>query len=194
MKTLIHRLGYSLVLLTIIVSCSQPESEAPVIDTSLEVVEVSGEYMDGLMTAYKTFVENLPEADREQLNSYVNSQTERNPPSNGRVGNDAECRCLSTQVSCSAEGLYGECCLCWDPKTQVGACGVYLGIATCRLEERPTKTPEQGTPAPKSPTMRIYPKQIGGLVDYIERNQLGNSSSLSNSGLADFKKLLGGLG
>src|SRR5690606_20742132 len=193
MKTLIHRLGYSLVLLIVVVSCSQPESEEPVIDTSLEVVEVSGEYMDGLMTAYKTFVENLSAEEKAQLASYVDSQTQRGTTSYARTSNDAECRCLSTQASCSAEGIYGDCCLCWDPKTQAGACGVYLGIATCRLEERPVKTPEKETPSPKSPNIRIYPKQIGGLVDYIETNRLGRSSSLSKSGLADFKKLIGSL-
>lgn len=192
MKTLIHRLGYGLALLIIVVSCSQPEAEEPVINTSLEVVEVSGEYMAELMTAYKTFVENLSEEEREQLNTYVNSKTAQSVPSNGRVGDDAECRCLATQVSCSAEGLYGQCCLCWDPKTQVGACGVYLGIATCRLEERPNKTPGDGVPTPKSPNIRIYPKEIGGLVDYIDRNRLG-SNSLSSSGLADFKRLIQGI-
>lgn len=192
MKTLIHRLGYGLALLIVVISCSQPEAEEPVIDTSLEVVEVSGEYMGELMTAYKTFVENLTEEERAKLDEYVNTQTVQNPP-NGRVGDDAECRCLATQVSCSAEGLYGECCLCWDPKTQVGACGVYLGIATCQLEERPKKTPGEHSPTPKSPNVIIYPREIGSLVGFIDRNRLGSSSSLSLTGLADFKKLIQGV-
>lgn len=195
MKTLIHRLGYGLVLLAIVVSCSQPESEEPVIDTSLEVVEVSGDYMDELMTAYKTFVENLPEEEREKLTNYVSSIPDHNAASGRVVGGDVECRCLSTQAQCSAKSATTECCVCWDPATQVGVCGKYMGVAFCRTEERPNKGGDKKGPRPQkgSATVKIYPAEMSNLVDYIERNGLGSTVDISVGGLRDFKKLLGTL-
>src|SRR5690606_38879401 len=190
MKTLIHRLGYSLVLLIVVVSCSQPESEEPVIDTSLEVVEVSGEYMDELMTAYKTFVENLPEAEKRRLDTYINSIPERST-ANGRDGGDVECRCLSTQAFCSAKSSTTECCVCWDPATQVGICGKYMGVAFCRTEERPRKGGDKApTPKKGTTTIKLYPSEMKNLVDYIDRTGIGSGVDLSLTGLRNFKDLL----
>lgn len=197
MKTLIYRLGYSLILLIVIVSCSQPESEEPVMDTSLEVAEVSGEYMDGLMTAYKTFVENLSEEDRTKLDDYVNSIPARSASSNNRTQLEATCRCLATQAFCEAKGKLGECCACWDPDTQVGMCGVFAGVGSCEVEERPQrpKNPSEPRPTPGkvTTTVRIFPGQINNLIDYIDRSRIGATNPTSISGLDDFKKLLGRL-
>jgi len=30
--------------------------------------------------------------------------------------------------------MFSDCCICWNPNTQTGACGCYWGIATCRNE------------------------------------------------------------
>ena len=193
MKTLISRLGYGLILLIIIVSCSQPESEAPVIDTSMDVVEVDGEYMDGLMTAYKTFVENLTEGEKSQLESYVNSVENKSSVANGRTSVEALCRCLATQVSCYAKSNFSECCICWDPKTHVGACGLYFGVASCRIEAIKPKTPGDKAPSPTTPVIRIYPNDLKGLISYIEKNKLGKTNSASNLSLADFKSMLSSL-
>ena len=187
MKTLIHRLGYGLVLLVIIVSCSQPESEEPIIDTSSEVVEVSGAYMTELMTAYKTFVENLSEEEKQMLESYTNTLTDDSKLSNGRTSVEALCRCLANQVSCYARSNFSECCICYDPKTQVGLCGLYFGVAFCKLED---KESDDKAPTPTIPAVQLYPLQLKGLVDYIDGNRLGRASNLSSSGLSDFKQLL----
>jgi hypothetical protein len=192
MKTLLHRLGYGLALLVMALSCSQPESEGPVIDTSSEVVEVSQEYMSDLMTAYKTFVESLSEEDKEQLKNYVNYVSERTSDNGRVISGDVECRCLATQAQCSARSATTECCVCWDPETQVGVCGKYMGIAFCRTEERPTKT-KKPNPQNGSSTIRIYPDQMKNLLDYIERNKLGSGVSQSIVGLDNFKKLLAAL-
>jgi hypothetical protein len=195
MKTLTHRLGYGLAFLVIIVSCSQPESEEPIIDTSRDVVEVSGEYMTDLMTAYRTFVENLSEEEKERLTEYVNSLKERSVQNGKLVGGDVECRCLATQAHCSARSATTECCVCWDPATQVGICGKYMGVAFCRTEERPTKGGGDKQPKPQSgsTTVRIYPVEMKNLIDYIERNNLGAGVNQSVTGLDNFKKLLAAL-
>jgi hypothetical protein len=192
MKTIITCVGYGLALF-ITVSCSQPESEDPVIDTSADVREVTSEYMDELMTAYKSFVENLPEEEKNRLLEYVNSLPDRSASANERAALEVSCRCLATQATCSATGKVGECCICWDPETQIGACGVYGGIASCKAEERPRKdkNPDKG-PTPTT-TIRIYPSEIKNLVDYIDKSRLGISNTQSSTGLADFKKLLGKL-
>lgn len=191
MKTLIHRLGYGLVLLVIIVSCSQPESEEPIIDTTSEVVEVSGAYMTELMTAYKTFVENLSEEEKSRLQSHANTLTDQLDVKNGRISVEAHCRCLANQVSCYARSNISECCICYDPKTQVGLCGLYFGIAFCKLEDK--ESDEKAPSPPTIPAVKIYPSQLKGLVDYIDRNNLGRGNKLSITGLTNFKKLLSGL-
>src|SRR5690606_12146637 len=194
MKTLTHRLGYGLAFLVIIVSCSQPESEEPIIDTSRDVVEVSGEYMADLMTAYRTFVENLSEEERTKLEDYINPNTSRINSSNSRTQTEARCRCLATQAFCEAKGWLGECCACWDPDTQVGMCGVFGGVGSCIVEERPSreKNPEKPSPKPGTGivTIKLFPNHIKNLVDYIDRSRLGASSPTSASGLHDFKALL----
>lgn len=192
MKTLIHRLGYGLAFSVVILSCSQPESEEPVIDTSRDVIEVSGDYMAELMTAYKTFVESLSDEEKSRLQAYVNTLTDREIK-NGRTSVEALCRCLANQVSCYARSNISECCICYDPKTQIGACGLYFGIAVCRLEPIKTQTPDKDEPSPIAPTIRIYPQQLKGLVDYIDKNNLGRTSNLSVAGLSNFKQLLSGL-
>jgi len=191
MKTLVHRLGYGLALLVVIVSCSQPEPDDPVIDTSRDVVEVSGEYMTELMTAYETFVESLSTEERKRLQSFANTLTGRSASANGRSAVEAFCRCLENQVSCYARSNISECCACYDPRTQVGLCGLYFGIAFCKVEDRKVEAPDPGKPsAPKLPSVKIYPLQLKGLVDYIDRNALGRASSLSTEKLSDFRKLL----
>src|SRR5690606_9987104 len=191
MKTLTHRLGYGLAFLVIIVSCSQPESEEPIIDTSRDVVEVSGEYMADLMTAYRTFVENLSEEEKERLTEYVNSLKERSVQNGKLVGGDVECRCLATQAHCSARSATTECCVCWDPATQVGICGKYMGVAFCRTEERPRKGGDKApTPKKGTTTIKLYPSEMKNLVDYIDRTGIGSGVDLSLTGLRNFKDLL----
>lgn len=192
MKTIITCVGYGLALF-ITVSCSQPESEDPVIDTSADVREVTSEYMDELMTAYTAFVSNLSEPDRGKLISFVNSLPNKTDSKNGRTAIESVCRCLATQASCYAKGTYSDCCICWDPKTQNGACGTYFGIASCRIELKPTKTPDKKSPSPSGPTIRIYPNDLKSLIDHIEREGIGQNSGLSSVGLGDFKRLIGSL-
>lgn len=197
MKTLIHRLGYGLAFSVVILSCSQPESEEPVIDTSRDVIEVSGDYMAELMTAYKTFVESLSTEDRARLDTYITSMSDHTKSSNSRVPAEARCRCLATQAFCEAKGFLGECCACWDPETQVGMCGVFGGVGSCKVEERPSKqkNPEKPSPKPGTSTItiRLFPGPIKNLVDYIDSNRLGVTNPVSVSGLHDFKTLLGQL-
>lgn len=197
MKTLLHRLGYGLAMFVVILSCSQPESEEPVIDTSREVVEVSGEYMADLMTSYKAFVESLPAEDKAKLDNYINSIPKRTTSSSSRAKVEARCRCLATQAYCEAKGSLGECCACWDPDTQVGMCGVFAGVGSCVVEERPQRQKNPDKPSPKpgtgTTTIKLFPGQIKNLVDYIDRSRLGISNPTSVSGLDNFKKLLGQL-
>jgi hypothetical protein len=195
MKQFISRMGYVWAL-AIMFSCSQPETEEPTIETSTDATEVTSEYMQNLIAAYKIFVENLTQEEKNKLIDFVNTMPERRQSTNGRIAEDVACRCLTTQAHCSSKGSTGECCICWDPETQVGACGKYMGIAFCRVEERVRKGNEndQKTPTPKSSTtIKIYPSEMQNLIDYIERNKLGNSSSQSSTGFQDFKKLIGAL-
>lgn len=42
------------------------------------------------------------------------------------------CTCTAPSNStCTSNCLFSDCCICWNPNTQTGACGCYWGVATC---------------------------------------------------------------
>lgn len=42
------------------------------------------------------------------------------------------CTCGAGQSMCVSDCTFSECCICWNPGTQNGACGCYWGVATCK--------------------------------------------------------------
>lgn len=48
------------------------------------------------------------------------------------AGGSSNCNCGTGFSSCTADCLFSDCCICWDPKKSEGACGCYFGIAKCR--------------------------------------------------------------
>ncbi len=44
----------------------------------------------------------------------------------------ASCSCGPGQSTCSSVCFFSDCCICWNPATQNGACGCYWGISTCK--------------------------------------------------------------
>jgi hypothetical protein len=44
----------------------------------------------------------------------------------------ANCTCGVNMSSCSATCLFTDCCVCWNPATQTGACGCFFGVSSCK--------------------------------------------------------------
>lgn len=188
MKTLIHRLGYSLVLLTIIVSCSQPESEAP---SSGKSVELSQHKFNPFVSSYQVFIENLSTDDKAKLSRYLSTSAKRSANS-GRVPVKTICNCQPTENHCSAEAENSECCVCWDPKTENGACGVYWGVAICKTEAKVIRRGDTHhlLPDPRDQRVIIYPDKLKSLIGHIERNGIGASNPIAQVELSKLQSIL----
>ncbi|MBS1509852.1 MAG: hypothetical protein JST86_03375 [Bacteroidetes bacterium] len=51
----------------------------------------------------------------------------------GGGGSGSNCTCTAPASStCNASCTFSDCCICWNPNTQTGACGCYLGVASCK--------------------------------------------------------------
>jgi hypothetical protein len=189
MKTLIHRLGYCLVLLIVVVSCSQPESEEP---SSGKSVVVSQTQFDPFISSYETFIEGLSADDKAKLSRYLSSSAKRSGNPNGRVPAKTICNCQPTENHCSAEAENTECCVCWDPKTENGACGVYWGVATCKTEPKPLRDSDKHHLLPESRDQKItiYPDRLKNLVGYIEKNGIGSNNALASIEISKLKTMV----
>ena len=45
------------------------------------------------------------------------------------------CSCVKpSNATCNSTCTFSDCCICFNPTTQNGACGCYWGVATCRSE------------------------------------------------------------
>lgn len=61
------------------------------------------------------------------------------------------CPCGAGMATCTADCLFSDCCSCWDPKKETGACGCYFGIAKCM-----TELTNQPASSPVSSSVRVY--------------------------------------
>jgi hypothetical protein len=44
---------------------------------------------------------------------------------------NSTCPCSPGFATCSSDCMFSDCCVCWDPKKETGACGCYFGVAKC---------------------------------------------------------------
>jgi hypothetical protein len=61
------------------------------------------------------------------------------------------CPCGAGMATCTADCLFSDCCTCWDPKKETGACGCYFGIAKCM-----TELTTQPSTSPASSSVKLY--------------------------------------
>lgn len=144
-------------LLFSIASCSQPEPEI----IRKDAISVSEAKYSEFLVSYERFINALNTETRNDIKSFIDNNPTK-PNQQGRTSIDSNCKCLSTMATCSATGKLSSCCICWDPKTHVGACGVYFGLASCRIEKK-----ENATVKPVPPNViTVYPIQLDGVFDY----------------------------
>lgn len=114
-------------------SCSQyQQEEKGILPDEVFVDQIS---MNHFLEKYSEFIDGLSEEEVNvwsSLSSISNDENYSSYDIAGVAGSDSKCTCGEGMGGCSADGQFSSCCICWDPNTQHGACGVYFGIATCR--------------------------------------------------------------
>lgn len=124
--------------------------------TVAEEITVQSKYLFAFNDKYSEFVESLKASDRDFMANYIAVEDSKLAAAN---------ECGPGQSTCSASGLYSEWCICWNPQTHTGACGVYFGIASCKNEPiNPPARAEQSTGK-----MKFYPARFSTMLDALEK-------------------------
>lgn len=89
---------------------------------------------------------------------------------NNRMATGADgltCNCTSSQAFCRAECIFSECCLCWNPTVETGACACYFGIAKCK-----TSLIGRDAPSVADHRVRFYPKRFEQMLQYLRQESI----------------------
>jgi hypothetical protein len=164
----------SVILVALLTSCENDalKSEDAIIP---EVATVETTLYEQFYNDYLYFVERLNNNEKSFLSDFVSAHQES-------LTKNVSCSCGDGQSSCSAAGMFSECCICCA--AGYGAvCGVYFGIASCRCEDR-NPQPRMHSNEPEYVT--IFPKRWAEFVTLARKNNIGNIDKINQS----FTKLL----
>lgn len=75
---------------------------------------------------------------------------------------NSTCPCGAGMATCTADCLFSDCCSCWDPKKETGACGCYFGIAKCMTEL--TNQPSSSAP---SSSVKLYNVKFSDQLKFL---------------------------
>jgi hypothetical protein len=132
-----------------------------------EIIKISGQDYSNFKRSYEVFMGNLTDSQRDLLENYVESV--ELGVVNGRLAG-ATCQCAQGQNSCNASGVFGDCCICWWPNTQEGACGVYFGVPSCQIQERQI---EGGTRSRETENfVNFYSKRFSEMLIFAKTNSI----------------------
>jgi hypothetical protein len=157
--------------------CTTNEPDLKIVEP--DIIKVSSRYYNDFNIAYQSFFSSLSNSQKDLLNSYVMDLEKELV--NGRVAG-ATCNCGQGQNSCTASGVFGDCCICWSPATQNGACGVYFGVPSCQVEEKSIAGP--GRTESIETIVTFYSKKFSEMIEFATINQI-NTKEIR----AEFKKL-----
>jgi hypothetical protein len=145
--------------------CNTSEIQDQIIETSQARFKVSIFHLTEFITKYEIFISSLSEVNRDLLANYL---MEKDLSHNARISGSS-CNCPG-QNSCSCQTWFSDCCICWDPQTENGACGSYGGICACKKE---AKEPQGlGRSALLETYSIIDAKNFRELLRYLERNKI----------------------
>lgn len=150
--------------------CSSDSEIKPSGKTISDEITVQSKYLFAFNDKYKEFVESLNVSDKDFMVNYI--AIEDSKLSAAKTNVEAKCECGPGQSTCSASGQFSECCICWNPQTHTGACGVYFGIASCKNEPiEPPARIEQSTGK-----MKFYPTRFSTMLDALEKRGVETAS------------------
>lgn len=162
LKTIVTAL--SLLTAIIVLSYCSPDTDVkPNEKTIAEEITIQSKYLFDFNTKYIAFIQALDASDEGFMKEYIAAEDKKTLAAKTKL--EAKCQCGRCQSSCSASGQFSECCICWDPKTHTGACGVYFGIASCKNEPLSPRT----RIAQISGKMKFYPIRFVKMLDALEK-------------------------
>jgi hypothetical protein len=126
-------------------------------------IKVQKAYILAFATKYESFIGSLSSNQQAVLKEFIASEDAK---AAAKTNVEATCNCGEGMATCKANGAFTECCICWNPNTQVGSCGVYWGVAVCKTENNP---PPAKAGAPKDLVI-VYPAKFAQMLDILSEN------------------------
>jgi hypothetical protein len=133
-----------------------------------ETLLVTGKEFRIFFNDYNRFLSGLTSDQLLVLSEYVTSKhyEETNGNSSGRV-KTPNCNCTPGTNQCSADGFFNDCCVCCGQN--MAACGVTVGIASCRCSEEEEN--ERISDHAYS-DVTFYPREFYAFLAYADENRI----------------------
>ena len=104
--------------------------------TDGEIFKVEKTYYLQFVNDYTNFIKSLDVKTNIELANFINQKEIllKNKKASEIImrKDNVVCNCTPGQATCSASSYFSECCICWNPNSQTGACGTYFGVASCQ--------------------------------------------------------------
>lgn len=169
-KTSFLSIAFVAIAMIVLSYCSSDSEIKPNERTIVEKITVQSKYLFAFNDKYTEFVESLKVSDKDFMTNYIAVEDSRLSAAKTNV--EAKCECGPGQSTCSASGQFSECCICWNPQTHTGACGVYFGIASCKNE--PIDPPARAEQS--SGKMKFYPARFATMLDELAKRGVETSA------------------
>ena len=161
----------AIALMMVLSYCSDSEMKPrsfKKIDTDELMVDKA--YLAPFSDKYNDFINGLSTEQKSSWENYIALEEAKIEAAKLNVG--ATCSCGPGMATCSASGAFSDCCVCWNPATQVGACGVYFGLAMCKTENNP---PPARVGATKQ-LIKFYPNRFVKMLDDMDATGINTNS------------------
>lgn len=76
---------------------------------------------------------------------------------------NSHCPCSPGFASCNSDCMFSDCCVCWDPNKESGACGCYFGVAKCMTDL--ISKPQSGNTAR---TVKLYNGRFTSYLKFLD--------------------------
>lgn len=163
-KSLLTAFGVLTLVLTLSYCSSDSELKPQAKSINIDNMMVDRSYVAAFKTKYEAFIGGLSTDQKASWQDYISAEEAKIESAKVNVG--ATCNCGAGMSSCSASGAFSDCCVCWNPQTQTGACGVYFGLAICKNENN-TPPPQAKASAPKQ-LIKFYPNRFSKMLDDMD--------------------------
>ena len=87
---------------------------------------------------------------------------------------NSHCPCAPGFASCNSDCMFSDCCVCWDPTKETGACGCYFGVAKCLTDL--INKPQSGSTAR---TVKLYNVRFKSHLKFLDA--LGGDTKILKS-------------
>ena len=127
------------------------------------------------------FNNQLSLSQKQIMDDYIKSLPDDNNESiEGKVAT-TKCECLPNQSTCSASGVFTDCCICC-PANASSVCGVIFGIGNCRCETLEELPPAGGRTEgiEDEKVIKLNPRGIKSMFDFASKNKIDVTSIIKS--------------